>query len=106
MPVMRALGSISRNVPIVVPVLLCPHAGTAASSVNSAADRIRFLMRTPLSSFDDRNLTDEIAKAGRIDAIDVEPGCHVQIVLGAPVPCHESVVRPVLAQRLHQLSPH
>src|SRR2546426_910822 len=105
MPATRALGSMSRNAPIVVPVLLWPHAGTAASNAASAAPRSRFLMRSS-RSLDDRELADVLAEAGSLDVVDVQAGRHVQVVLGTQIPGHEAVVRTVLAQRGHQLAAH
>ena len=47
MPAMRALGSMSRNWPIVVPVLLWPNAGSAPSIITIVQVRIRRLMAAP-----------------------------------------------------------
>src|SRR5437773_2522938 len=101
---MRALGSISRNDPKVVPVFDCPSAGEAPSSAR------RPMSAAPLmparASLDDCELAHIIRHSRTVHLEDVEPRRDVEIVLGAEIPGHEAHVRAVLPQGLDEIPTH
>src|SRR5687767_4580348 len=113
MPAMRALGSMSRDCPIVVPVLLWAQAASAPGPVASAlaVRRLSAMIRPyrlipPSRSFHDRELADVRPHARRIHVEDVESGGRIQVVLGAQIPRHVTHIRAVLTQGLHEISAH
>src|SRR5438552_11953154 len=58
------------------------------------------------TSLHDPELADPRADPRRIDREHVEARRHVEVVLGAQVPCDESAVRSVVVQRLHEIAAH
>src|SRR5262249_17040010 len=111
---MRALGSISRNAPNAVPVLVCAQAGAASTHASATSRHARAAAqsnprppgRGDRRLFDDRELADIFAHPSSADLEHVETRRHVQIVLRAQIPWDVALIRPVLLQRAHEIAVH
>src|SRR5512145_1014987 len=98
---MRALGSMARNWPIVVPTCVCAAADSRSTAEpRNPAITTRFI---PCSSrsLDDRELADARLHRAGIDVEHVQTRGQIQVVLGAQVPRHGTGRRAVVHQGLH-----
>src|SRR5262245_55855513 len=110
MPATRALGSISKNWLMLVPVLLCAFAAAPVPARKEAQARSKkmgfVLIIQLLASFNDCKLANVRAQAASIHVKNVQSWRHIEIILRAQIPRHHAGIGAVVMQCLHQLAAH
>src|SRR3990170_5188519 len=100
----RALGSIIKNWPMVVPVLLCARRNPLTHSWTIRKAAIRRKCACALMLFDDRELSYGRSEFITIHMVNVESRSDLKIIFRPEIPRYKSIDRTIVVQRLDEFS--